>query len=78
MKFYPRDPKSLGHSGIGPNFSKIIGPKIPKIFAGPSLGVQVNQGVPGGRVDQVGQGDLCPQGLREARDFSETIGNHQG
>ena len=47
-------------------------------------GVQVGkgfQGDQGGRVDQgdqVGQGYLCPQGLREARDFSETIGNHQG
>ena len=28
VKIFPNDLKSLGHSGIGPNFSKIIGPKI--------------------------------------------------
>ena len=32
MKIFPNDPKSLGHSGIGPNISKIIGPKIPEKF----------------------------------------------
>ena len=32
VKIFPNDPKSLGHSGIGPNISKIIGPKIPEKF----------------------------------------------
>ena len=32
VKIFPNDLKSLGHSGIGPNFSKIIGPKIPEKF----------------------------------------------
>ena len=28
VKIFPNDPKLLGHSGIGPNISKIIGPKF--------------------------------------------------
>ena len=32
VKIFPNDLKSLGHSGIGPNFSKIIVPKIPENF----------------------------------------------
>ena len=32
VKIFPNDPKSLGHSGIGPNISKIIGLKIPEKF----------------------------------------------
>ena len=32
VKIFPNDPKLLGHSGIGPNFSKIIVPKIPENF----------------------------------------------
>ena len=32
VKIFPNDPKSLGHSKIGPNISKIIGPKIPEKF----------------------------------------------
>ena len=32
VKIFPNDPKSLGHTGIGRNISKIIGPKIPEKF----------------------------------------------
>ena len=32
VKFFPNDPKSLGHSDFGPNFSKIIETKTSKKF----------------------------------------------
>ena len=32
VKIFPNDPKSLGHSEIGPNISKIIGPEIAEKF----------------------------------------------